>query len=198
MFGAIAIFLYVGVEVGIPNFVNLYMTSPAVGIAAGVAGTIVGMYWFLMLCGRLVGASIGGKVSSKVMITSVSALAVVLLILGMCFGNSATVRFPAITSDLRFSLEAIPIGVMFFVLCGLCTSVMWGAVFNLAVEGLGKYTSIASGIFMVMVMGGGILPLIQGAVADAAGNYLLSYIVVLIAVVYLLWYALLGSKPVKK
>ena len=198
VFGIIAIFLYVGVEVGIPNFVNLYMTSPVIGISAAVAGTIVGMYWFLMLCGRLVGASIGGKVSSKVMITSVSALAVVLLILGMCLGNSATVRFPAITSDLRFSLEAIPIGVMFFVLCGLCTSVMWGAVFNLAVEGLGKYTSIASGIFMVMVMGGGILPLIQGAVADAAGNYLLSYIVVLIAVVYLLWYALLGSKPVKK
>ncbi len=85
---------------------------------------------------------------------------------------------------------------MFFILCGLCTLVMWGAIFNLAVEGLGKYTSIASGLFMVMVCGGGILPLIQGAVADAT-NYLMSYIVVIIGVAYILWYALLESK-VKK
>jgi FHS family L-fucose permease-like MFS transporter len=198
VFGIIAIFLYVGVEVGIPNFVNLYMTSSAIGISAAVAGTIVGMYWFLMLCGRLVGASVGGKVSSKVMMTTVGCLAVVLLLLGMFLGNSTTVRFPAITSELKFSLEAIPIGVMFFVLCGLCTSVMWGAIFNLAVEGLGKYTSVASGIFMVMVCGGGILPLIQGGVADATGeNYLLSYVVILIAVIYIVWYALMGSKPAK-
>ena len=193
VFGIIAIFLYVGVEVGIPNFVNLYMTSPAVGISAAVAGTIVGMYWFLMLCGRLVGASIGGKVSSKAMMITVSSVAVCLLILGMIFGDSAMVKFPAITSDLRFSLEAIPLGVMFFVLCGLCTSVMWGAIFNLAVEGLGKYTSIASGLFMVMVCGGGILPLIQGAVADAT-TYLTSYIVVIVAVLYILWFAISGSK----
>ena len=196
--GIIAIFLYVGIEVGIPNFVNLYMTSPVIGISAAVAGTIVGMYWFLMLCGRLIGASIGGKVSSKTMMICVGCVAVVLLILGILLGNTTTVRFPAITSDLKFSLEAIPIGVMFFVLCGLCTSVMWGAIFNLAVEGLGKYTSIASGIFMVMVCGGGILPLIQGAVADAAGNYLISYLVVLAGVLYLVWYALWGSKPSKK
>ena len=195
--GIIAIFLYVGVEVGIPNFVNLYMTSPAIDISTAVAGTIVGMYWFLMLCGRLLGASIGGKVSSKTMMVSVSSIAIVLLLLGMILGNSTTVRFPAITSNLSFSLEPIPVGVMFFVLCGLCTSVMWGAIFNLAVEGLGKYTSIASGIFMVMVMGGGILPLIQGAVADAAGNYLLSYIVVLAGVAYILFFALFGSKPKK-
>ena len=195
--GIIAIFLSVGVEVGIPNFVNLYMTSPAIGISTAVAGTIVGMYWFLMLCGRLLGASIGGKVSSKTMMVSVSSIAIVLLLLGMILGNSTTVRFPAITSNLSFSLEPIPVGVMFFVLCGLCTSVMWGAIFNLAVEGLGKYTSIASGIFMVMVMGGGILPLIQGAVADAADSYLLSYIVALAGVAYILFFALFGSK-VKK
>ncbi len=194
--GIIAIFLYVGVEVGIPNFVNLYMTSSAVGIAAGVAGTIVGMYWFLMLVGRLIGASIGGKVSSRSMMLIVSCLAIVLLVLGMVLGDSAQVPFPAF-KDLRFTMETIPLGVVFFVLCGLCTSVMWGAIFNLAVEGLGKYTSIASGLFMVMVCGGGILPLIQGAVADAT-SYLTSYIVVILAVAYLLWYAILGSKPAKK
>ena len=101
-----------------------------------------------------------------------------------------------IGESVKGALAEIPIGVMFFILCGLCTSVMWGAIFNLAVEGLGKYTSIASGLFMVMVCGGGILPLIQGAVADAT-NYLMSYIVVIIGVAYILWYALFGSK-VKK
>ncbi len=197
VFGIIAIFLYVGVEVGIPNFVNLYMTSPVVGISKAVAGTIVGMYWFLMLCGRLTGAAIGGKVSSRTMIICVTSVAVVLVALGMLLGDSTTVRFPAITQDLSFSLQEIPIGVMFFVLCGLCTSVMWGAIFNLAVEGLGKYTSIASGLFMVMVCGGGILPLVQGWVADATGNFLTSYCVIIVAVLYMLWFGLLGSK-VKK
>ncbi|HBH09187.1 MAG TPA: MFS transporter [Rikenellaceae bacterium] len=195
--GIIAIFLYVGVEVGIPNFVNLYMTmTPELGVSAAVAGTIVGMYWFLMLVGRLVGASVGGKVSSRAMVAFVGTVAIVFLLLGMILGDTTTVKFPAITSQLSFSLAEIPIGVMFFILCGLCTSVMWGAIFNLAVEGLGKYTSIASGLFMVMVCGGGILPLIQGAVADFSG-YLVSYVVVIIAVAYILWYALFGSK-VKK
>ena len=197
VFGAIAIFLYVGVEVGIPNFANLYMTSPAVGISAAVAGTIVGMYWFLMLCGRLVGGAIGGKVSSKAMVTAVGGLAVVFLLLGIILGDSATVKFPAITSELSFSLEAIPIAVMFFVLCGLCTSVMWGAIFNLAVEGLGKYTSIASGLFMIMVCNRGLLPLVQSKAADLFG-FLPNYWVVMVAVLYIVWFALTGSKPVKK
>lgn len=196
VFGVIAIFLYVGIEVGVPNFINLYMTSPDVGISAAVAGTIVGMYWLLMLCGRLVGGAVGGKVSSKVMMAAVSSVAIVFMLLGI-FLPETMVKFPAITSNLSFSLELIPLGVVFFVLCGLCTSVMWGAIFNLAVEGLGKYTSIASGLFMVMVCGGGILPVIQGAVADAAG-FLQSYWVLIIALVYILWFAIFGSKVTKK
>ncbi len=196
VFGIIAIFLYVGIEVGIPNIANLYMTSPEVGISAAVAGTIVGIYWLLMLCGRLIGGAIGAKVSSKVMMTAVSSVAIVFIALGI-FLPETMVKFPAITSDLSFSLELVPLGVVFFVLCGLCTSVMWGAIFNLAVEGLGKYTSIASGLFMVMVCGGGILPLVQGAVADAAG-FINSYWVLIAALAYLLWFALLGSKVEKK
>ena len=72
---------------------------------------------------------------------------------------------------------------------------MWGGIFNLAVEGLGKYLSAASGIFMVMVVGGGILPAFQGWVADVAG-YLTSYWVIIAALAYLLFYALIGSKNV--
>ena len=195
VFGVIAIFLYVGIEVGIPNIANLYMTSSEVGISAAVAGTVVGMYWLLMLCGRLLGGFIGGKVSSKAMMTAVSSIAILFLLIGM-FLPDTKVMFPAINADLSFSLVQIPLGVVFFVLCGLCTSVMWGAIFNLAVEGLGKYTSIASGLFMVMVCGGGVLPVIQGAVADAF-NYIDSYWVLIIALAYILWFALFGSKVSK-
>ena len=195
VFGIIAIFLYVGIEVGIPNIANLYLTSGEVGLAASVAGTVVGTYWFLMLCGRLLGGVIGGKVSSKVMISTVSTLAIVFIFVGMYLPTSL-VKFPAISSDLSISLVEIPVGVMFFMLCGLCTSVMWGAIFNLAVEGLGKYTSIASGLFMVMVCGGGVLPVVQGAVADSFG-FINSYWVLVIAVAYILWFGLVGSKPKK-
>ena len=195
VFGIIAIFLYVGVEVGIPNLANLYMTSPEVGLAAAAAGTVVGTYWFLMLVGRLVGSVVGGKVSSRVMMTFVCGLAILFVLLGMLLPES-TVNFPAISSDLSIAMVEIPTSVMFFVLCGLCTSVMWGATFNLAVEGLGKYTSIASGLFMVMVCGGGIVPLVQGLVADIAG-YLPSYWVLVASLAFIFWFGLSGSK-VKK
>ena len=195
VFGVIAIFLYVGIEVGIPNIANLYMTSSEIGMSAGVAGTVVGMYWLLMLVGRLVGGVIGGKVSSKVMMSVVSSVAIIFILIGM-FLPGTMVKFPAFGSDLSFTLVDMPLGVVFFVLCGLCTSVMWGAIFNLAVEGLGKYTSIASGLFMVMVCGGGILPVIQGAVADSFG-FINSYWVLVIALAYLLSFALFLSKPSK-
>jgi FHS family L-fucose permease-like MFS transporter len=185
VFGVIAIFLYVGIEVGIPNMANLYMTSPdGLGMAAGVAGTLVGAYWFLMLCGRLVGGAVGGNVSSRAMMTFVSSLAIVFVLLGMFLPETLTMSL----------LDAqVPVGMVCFVLCGLCTSIMWGAIFNLAVEGLGKYTSIASGLFMVMVCGGGLLPLLQGYVADLAG-YIPSYWVIIAALAYTLWFALSGSK----
>ncbi|MBQ3207534.1 MAG: MFS transporter [Bacteroidales bacterium] len=188
VFGVIAIFLYVGIEVGIPNMANLYMTSAdGLGMAAGVAGTLVGAYWFLMLCGRLVGGAVGGKVSSRAMMTAVSSAAIVFILLGMFLPKTWTMSLLG---------AEVPVGMLFFVICGLCTSIMWGAIFNLAVEGLGRYTSIASGLFMVMVCGGGILPLVQGAVADAAG-YVNSYWVLIAALVYTLWFALYGSKTNK-
>ena len=186
--GVIAIFLYVGIEVGIPNMANLYMTSTAdkggLGMDATVAGSIVGAYWFLMMIGRLVGGAIGGKVSAKAML---SAVALAFIVLGIMMPSS-TVEIMSYT---------IPLNVLFFVLCGLCTSVMWGGIFNLAAEGLGKYTALASGFFMVMVCGGGLLPLLQGAVADFAG-YLNSYWVLFAALCYMLFYALVGSKVTKR
>ena len=189
--GVIAIFLYVGIEVGIPNMANLYMTSAAdkggLAMDATIAGSIVGAYWFLMMIGRLVGGAIGGKVSAKAMLTTVSSVALVFIVLGIMMPSS-TVEVLGYT---------IPLNVLFFVLCGLCTSVMWGGIFNLAAEGLGKYTALASGFFMVMVCGGGLLPLVQGAVADFAG-YLNSYWVLFAALCYMLFYAFIGSKVTKR
>ena len=187
--GIIAIFLYIGVEVGIPNMANLYMTDGSIGLglAAGIAGTFVGAYWFCMLIGRLTGGVLGGKVSSKAMISVVSITAIVFLLGAMFLPKSLVITVAG---------AEVPFSIILFVACGLCTSIMWGAIFNLAVEGLGKYTSIASGIFMTMVVGGGILPIVQGFVADHLG-FLNSYWLIILYLLYILWYAQIGSKPKK-
>ena len=194
--GIIAIFIYVGVEVGIPNFMNLFATQD-LGIDATTAGSLVGTYWFLMMVGRLCGASLGAKFSSKSMLTFTSVLGIIIVSIAIFAPVETKASMPVFLSSLTFGIVEVPIGIMFLALGGLCTSVMWGGIFNLAVEGLGKYTEAASGIFMVMVCGGGILPLIQGVVADAAG-FQMSYFVVLAGLVYLLFYALVGSKNVNK
>ena len=194
--GAIAIFIYVGVEVGIPNIGNLLMTKD-LAMDAATAGTIVGTYWFLMMIGRLIGAAVGAKVSSKAMLSTVSILGILFVLLGIFMPLTTAVKMPVFQSDLSFALVSVPASIMFFTLCGLCTSVMWGGIFNLAVEGLGKYTPAASGIFMVMVCGGGVLPLVQGALADAT-SYVSSYWVIVAGLAFLLFYALIGSKNVNK
>ncbi|HJB84434.1 MAG TPA: MFS transporter [Candidatus Alistipes merdigallinarum] len=199
--GTLAIFFYVGVEVGIANTSNLFMTESmdkgGLGIDTTIAGTIVGTYWFLMLIGRLIGGVIGSRVSSRVMLTTVCSVAALFILLAIFSPLTTTVNMPVFKSDISFGLAEVPIGVMFMILCGLCTSVMWGNIFNLAVEGLGKYTAAASGIFMVMVCGGGILPLIQGYVADGFG-FLNSFWVIIVALAYMLFYAQIGSKNVNK
>lgn len=196
LFGVIAIFFYVGIEVGIPNIANLYMTAE-VGIAAGAAGMLCGMYWLLMLVGRFVGGAIGGKVSSKTMLTVVSSVALVLLACAILADPATKISIPAFDGDFNLISVEAPVNILFLVLCGLCTSIMWGGIFNLAVEGLGEYTAVASGFFMVMVCGGGLVPLVQGFVADIAG-YLQSYWVLFACVAYLLFYALIGSRVNKK
>lgn len=197
--GAVAIFVYVGIEVGIPNFCNLYMTTSiaegGLGIDTTIAGSVVGTYWFLMLIGRLIGASVGAKVSSKAMLTFTSSLAAVFVILAMFSSADTHISMPVFFSDISFGVTNVPIGIMFLTLCGLCTSIMWGGIFNLAVEGLGKYTSLASGLFMVLVCGGGILPLIQGLLADGFG-FMASFWLTFAGAAYLLYYALIGSKNV--
>ena len=197
IFGAIGIGVYVGIEIGVPGTMNFWLSDSPVGKTT--AGTVTGTYWLLMLVGRLLGAALGGKVPTKVMLSSTSGLAIILVLLAILLPTSIEAVLPVMqnkTNDsLSFGLAHIPINAMLLVLVGLCTSIMWGGIFNLAVEGLGKYTAIASGIFMTLVVGGGILPLIQNFFADRVG-YLSSYWVIIIALTYLLWYALKGYKNV--
>ena len=93
------------------------------------------------------------------------------------------------------TVPRVPISALLLILCGLCTSVMWGGIFNLAVEGLGKYTAQASGIFMMMVVGGGVMPLVQSWIAGEAG-YMASYWLIVAMLAYILFYGLIGSKNV--
>ena len=186
--GVIAIFFYVGVEVGIPATLISYLT-PRVGFAA--AGLIAGRYWILMLIGRFIGSTIGGKVSSRTMVMCVATVAIALMVAAMLIGDSIMAK-----TFVQGQVIAVPLASTLLVFCGLCTSVMWGSIFNMATEGLGKYTARASGIFMMMVVGGGIVPYIQSVIA--AHDCLLSYIVPIFGVAYILFYAIWGSKNVNK
>ena len=198
--GAIGIFVYVGVEIGVPGTMFFWLSEvPEVGKTT--AGFVAGTYWLLMLVGRLVGASIGSKVSSKIMLTVVSFVGMLLVLSAIFFPTSTMVDLPVMqrtaTGMLSFGLAEVPINAAFLVFVGLCTSIMWGGIFNLAVEGLGKYTAAASGIFMVLVVGGGILPAFQNWIADIAG-FITSYWVMFAGLAYLFFYAVIGSKVTKR
>ena len=195
--GVLGIFLYMGIEVGTPTYILQYLTAEK-GMAASTVGLIVAVYWLMMLVGRFVGGAIGGKVSSRTQITTVSALTLVLVLFGMFAPETSTVNVPTINwATLEFGSESVPMGIFAFLLVGLCTSVMWGGIFNMAVEGLGTYTAIASGIFMTMVFGCAVMVAIQGYVADVT-NYMTSYWVVVFCAAYLLFYALVGSRVTKR
>ena len=200
--GTIAIFVYVGVEVGIPGTLNFYISDTSakgagvLGNAATIGGFVAGTYWFLMLVGRFIGSFIGGKVSSRSMMIITTVVGMILIIMAMILGKSTTVSMPVFTGT-SFEMVIVPVAALLLVLCGLCTSVMWSCIFTLATEGLGKYSAAASGIFMMMVVGGGLLPLLQNFIADNS-SYMFSYIVPLIALAFMCFYAVIGSKNVNK
>ena len=203
--GAVAIFFYVGIEIGIPSQVNFFLADatgkgafPAgFAGAAAIGGAIAAIYWLLMMVGRLCSTLISGKVSTRTQMITVSSVAIVLVLAAIFTPKSITVNMPGYSVADGFSMFQVPLSCLFLVLCGLCTSLMWGAIFNLAVEGLGKYTEAASGIFMMLVVGGGIMPFIQDFIAKGAG-YMNSYWLVIAMLLYLLYYALIGCKNVNK
>jgi FHS family L-fucose permease-like MFS transporter len=192
--GAIAIFFYIVIEVGVPSMGMLYMTdcvkdaageitSKGPGYVGGaVAGAVCGAYWFLMMIGRLIGGVIGGKVSSRVQTSFLATFGIALLLAAM---------FAPVKMITLFGYQ-FPLSMAFMVGVGLCTSVMWGGIFNMAAEGLGKYVPMGSGIFMAMVFGGVLIP-VQGLLADKIG-ILNSYWMSIGLLAYVLFYALVGSR----
>ena len=186
--GVIAIFFYVGIEIGIPMHLNFYVTNMGFEGSAAIGGTLAASYWFMMLIGRFSSTFISGKVSTRTQMTVVSTVAICLLLAAILLPESVATEFKG---------HEIPIKVFFLAACGLCTSVMWGGIFNLSVEGLGKYTEAASGIFMMMVVGGGLMPWLQDVIAKASGT-ITSYWLVVAMVAYILFFSLIGSKNVNK
>jgi FHS family L-fucose permease-like MFS transporter len=165
--GVVAIFCYVGVEVCIGANINLYAIELG---RAGQAALMATLYWGGMLVGRLVGSSLA-RVTPRTQLTVTTVVATLLVAV-------------AVTLDNPWVLVAV----------GLFHSIMWGAIFTLSTTGLGKYTSAASGVFMIGVVGGAALPLAQGAIADAAGGWRWSWLLVIAGELFMLWYARQGSR----
>lgn len=172
--GVVAIFMYVGVEVAVGA--NIVMHAKEIGFSTNLLGfditpaILASLYFGGMLVGRLVGASLN-NVSAKLQLTVTSVAAIILVVVAMLTSN-----------------------IMILAAMGLCHSIMWPATFSLGVKGLGKYTSAGSGALMIGVIGGGVFPLVQGMMFDIFGNWDITWTVVLIGEVYMLYYALVGSK----
>ncbi len=201
LLGVIAIFFYVGIEIGIPGELNAWISRENFEGAAAVAGSLAALYWLMMLIGRFLSTIISGKVSTRAQMITVSSVAILLVLIAIFLPEDITFKSPEIAA-LNIMSGQVPLKCLFLFLCGLCPSVMWGGIFNLATEGLGKYTAKASGLFMMMVVGGGIMPFIQDWIARVLGGgtfgYINSYWLVVAMLAYILYYSVVGSKNINK
>ena len=200
LLGIIAIFFYVGIEIATPGMMNQWISREG-GFegAAAVAGSLAGIYWFLMLCGRLTSTIISGKVSTRTQMITVSTVGIILIVAAI-FTGDVTTTLNIDLGIIKIENATVPLSRVFIFLCGLCTSIMWGGIFNLSTEGLGKYTAKASGIFMVMVFGGGMMPFFQDLVLvqQLGISYLNSYWLIVAMLAYILFYSIWGCKNVNK
>ncbi len=167
--GVVALFVYVGVEVAVGANIVMYAKDLG-GSFAEKATLMASLYWGGMLVGRLFGSFVSKiPANTQLLFTSVGAS---LLVLASIFTSNPWLL----------------VGV------GLFHSIMWPAIFPLAIEGLGKYTSKASGALMMGVVGGAIFPLLQGVMADTMGSWEWTWLLVAIGEAYLIYYALVGHK----
>ena len=192
--GALAIFFAVGIEVGIPSMLNAWIShltdanGEAIEGTATTAGVLTGIYWLMMMAGRFICTLISGKLSPRRQLQIACYAGMGLLLLAQCTGSV----------NIPWQETTIPLASVFIVLCGLFTSVLWAAIFNLATADLGKYTAKASGIFMTMVVGGGVMPLIQENVLRPTVGYLGSYFLIIVLFGYILYYSLHGYRVLQK
>lgn len=184
--GVIAIFFYVGTEVSVGVNVNLHAMQLIEsghklsffgqdhlilwGLDLGIPALLATLYWGGMMVGRLV-FSFFNNISPRLLLTVTTLVATVLLLIAI-FTNNLWV----------------------LVSVGLCHSVMWGCIFTLAIQGLKKYTSKASGVFMMGVFGGAIFPVLQGFLADVWGSWQWTWLLAVACELVMLYYALFGSR----
>ena len=167
--GTLGIFMYMGVEVGVPSFFVKY--SGMVDVTK--ATNFLMFYWGGMLLGRFAGIFVLKKFDTAKVIALYSVIAA--LLLGASLATNGMVA------------------IVLILLTGLFHSVLWPSIFNLAITDLGPYTKQASGIICTAVMGGGILLLLQGAVADSIGVKS-SMFLLFIYYAYMVFFGLKGSK----
>ena len=174
--GAFAIFFYVGAEVAIGSIMISYLGQPSMGgLSHGAAARYVSLYWGGAMIGRFIGSIALRKIRAQNALAFVSLAA--LLLVATTIVTSGHVALWAIVS------------------CGLFNSVMWPCIFPLSTEGLGRFTSQGSGILITMVVGGAVIPLVQGFFADAFG-YRPSFTIVVICYAYILYFSLKGHRSI--
>ncbi len=175
MLGVIAIFVYVGGEVAIGSLLVNFMADPTIGaLPEDVAGEYLSYYWGGAMVGRFVGALVMWFVRPGRVLAFNAAAAVVLLVVAMATAGETAM----------WSVLAI----------GLCNSIMFPTIFALALTGLGKRTGEGSGVLCMAIVGGAIVPVIQGYFADHIG-ILHSFAVPVACYLYIVFYGLSGHRP---
>ena len=172
--GAIGIFLYVGVEVGLASIAVNYFSSQGMSTAK-TASFLVSLYWFGALVGRLLGSWMLTKIQAGKLLGIFGALATVSILVSM------------FTSG--------PVAIYSLVLCGFFNSIMFPNIFALGIAGLGPMTSKGSGLIMTCVVGGAIVPPLIGFVADKIGSIQMAFFIPAICYAFIAFYGFVGHKP---
>ena len=172
--GAVGIFMYVGAEVCIGSFLINFLTEPTVADLSIVeAGKYASFYWGGAMAGRFLGAAMMQKVAAAKLLTF-NALAAVVLVLTAVMGTGYLVMWAVLA-------------------VGLCNSIMFPTLFSLAINGLGKHTRQGSGILCTAIVGGALLPLLQGVFADNVGIQN-AFIIPALCYAYIVFYGYSGHR----
>jgi FHS family L-fucose permease-like MFS transporter len=173
--GALGIFLYVGAEVSIGSFLINYFTQPEIGnLTVKAAAGLVSLYWLGAMIGRFIGAAVLQKLSTRTVLGTVAVVACLLVLTSMA------------------STGWLAMGTIICV--GLFNSVMFPSIFTLGIEGLGPLTGKGSGLLVQAIVGGGIIPVAEGALADHIGIHH-AFILPALCYVYIAYYGFRGSVP---
>ena len=172
--GAVGIFVYVGAEVSIGSFlVNFLGLDSVAAMEEAQAAHYIAYYWGGAMVGRFIGAAVMRKVSPG-LVLAFNAAAAILLILLATMGSGALAMWAIL-------------------LVGLFNSIMFPTIFSLALQGLGKQAGQASGVLCLAIVGGAIVPVLQGVMADSVGLQV-SFLVPIVCYVFIAYYGLKGSK----